>query len=76
MIRQPRILRTGPRSLAKTALLALPVAYLTSAIPGRTAVPLVAHLRTGALEPVLTAAPFGAHAARTGVGSHRYFPDL
>ncbi|MFJ9904443.1 phosphatase PAP2 family protein [Streptomyces sp. NPDC101152] len=53
-----------PHDVLGAALLALPAAYLTSAILGRVAVPLVARLRTGALQPVLTAAPAGAHAAR------------
>ncbi|GAA1960804.1 phosphatase PAP2 family protein [Kitasatospora viridis] len=51
-----------PHDVLGAALLAIPVAYLTSRILGRIAVPLVARLRTGALAPVLRAAPGGAHA--------------
>ncbi|MCC9309088.1 phosphatase PAP2 family protein [Kitasatospora sp. RB6PN24] len=53
-----------PHDVIGAALLAVPVAYLASRILGRVALPLVARLRTGALSPVLTAAPGGAHAAR------------
>jgi membrane-associated phospholipid phosphatase len=45
-----------PHDVIGAALLALPVAYLTSLLLGRLATPLVARLRTGALSPVLTAA--------------------
>jgi undecaprenyl-diphosphatase len=45
-----------PHDVIGAALIALPVAYLASLSLGRVAVPLVARLRTGALEPVLTAA--------------------
>ncbi|MDH6144950.1 MULTISPECIES: phosphatase PAP2 family protein [Kitasatospora] len=53
-----------PHDVVGAAILAVPVAYLVSRILGRIALPLVARLRTGALSPVLTAAPGGAHAAR------------
>lgn len=49
-----------PHDVIGAALIALPVAYLASLSLGRVAVPLVARLRTGALEPVLTAAPASA----------------
>jgi len=45
------------------ALLSLPVAYLVSRLLGRIALPLVTRLSTGALQPLLSAAPAGAHAA-------------
>jgi membrane-associated phospholipid phosphatase len=44
-----------PHDVIASAVLALPVAYLASAILGRVAVPLVARLRTGILRPILTA---------------------
>jgi membrane-associated phospholipid phosphatase len=53
-----------PHDVIGAALLALPVAYLASLLMGHLAAPLVAHLRTGVLHPVLSAAPAGAHAAR------------
>ncbi|GAA4617271.1 phosphatase PAP2 family protein [Actinoallomurus liliacearum] len=53
-----------PHDVIGAALLALPVAYLISRTLGRVAVPLVTRLRAGVLEPVLTAAPASAHAAR------------
>ncbi|WP_055494538.1 phosphatase PAP2 family protein [Streptomyces sp. TP-A0356] len=53
-----------PHDVLGAALLALPVAYLTSRILGRVAVPLVTRLRTGVLHPVLVAAPAGPHVAR------------
>ncbi|WP_338784078.1 phosphatase PAP2 family protein [Streptomyces sp. DG1A-41] len=53
-----------PHDVLGAALLAMPVAFLASRILGRVAVPLVERLRTGLLQPVLTAAPVGAHAAR------------
>ncbi|MFF4139595.1 phosphatase PAP2 family protein [Streptomyces mirabilis] len=53
-----------PHDVLGAALLALPVAYLASLLMGRLATPLVAHLRTGVLHPVLTTAPARAHAAR------------
>jgi membrane-associated phospholipid phosphatase len=53
-----------PHDVIGAALLAMPVAYLASRILGRAAVPLVERLRTGVLQPVLTAASVGAHAAR------------
>ena len=52
-----------PHDVIGAALLALPVAYLASLILGRVATPLVAWLRTGALGPVLTAAPAGTQAS-------------
>jgi undecaprenyl-diphosphatase len=52
-----------PHDVIGAALLALPVAYLASLLLGRIALPLVARLRTGALGPVLTATPAGAHAS-------------
>ncbi|MFE9450152.1 phosphatase PAP2 family protein [Streptomyces sp. NPDC006739] len=53
-----------PHDVLGAALLAMPVAYLTVRVLGRVAVPLVTRLSTGALKPVLTAAPAGAHAVR------------
>ncbi|MCO5974114.1 phosphatase PAP2 family protein [Actinoallomurus soli] len=53
-----------PHDVIGAVVLALPVAYLLSRALGRIAVPLVARLRTGALAPVLTAAPAGAHTTR------------
>ncbi|MEV5787759.1 phosphatase PAP2 family protein [Streptomyces sp. NPDC052287] len=53
-----------PHDVLGAALFALPVAYLASLFMGRLATPLVAHLRTGVLHPVLTVAPDGAHSAR------------
>ncbi|WP_327299173.1 MULTISPECIES: phosphatase PAP2 family protein [unclassified Streptomyces] len=52
-----------PHDVLGSALLALPVAFLTSLALRRLATPLVERLRTGALAPVLTAGPAGAHAA-------------
>ncbi|QMU74713.1 phosphatase PAP2 family protein [Streptacidiphilus sp. PB12-B1b] len=52
-----------PHDVIGAALIALPVAFVSSLVLGRIAVPLVARLRTGVLEPVLTATP-AAHAAR------------
>lgn len=46
-----------PHDVIGAALLALPVAYLASLLIGRLATPLVARLRTGTLQPVLTATP-------------------
>jgi undecaprenyl-diphosphatase len=51
-----------PHDVIAAALLALPAAYLTSLILGRIAVPAVTRLRTGALQPLLTADPAGATA--------------
>ncbi|WP_042404898.1 phosphatase PAP2 family protein [Streptacidiphilus carbonis] len=51
-----------PHDVIGAALIALPLAYLASLVLGRIAVPLVARLRTGVLQPVLTATP-AAHAA-------------
>ncbi|WP_042390696.1 phosphatase PAP2 family protein [Streptacidiphilus melanogenes] len=51
-----------PHDVLGAAVLALPVAYLISAVLGRYAQPVVARLRTGALEPLLTRRPSGAHA--------------
>jgi undecaprenyl-diphosphatase len=53
-----------PHDVLGAAVLALPAAYLISLLLGRYAQPLVARLRTGALEPVLTRRRAGAHAAR------------
>lgn len=53
-----------PHDVLGAALLAVPVAYLAVRILGRIAVPLVTRLSTGALKPVLTAAPAGAHMVR------------
>ncbi|MFC9633790.1 phosphatase PAP2 family protein [Streptomyces mirabilis] len=53
-----------PHDVLGAALLALPVAYLASRLMSRLATPLVAHLRTGVLHPVLATAPAGAHSAR------------
>lgn len=53
-----------PHDVLGAAVFALPIAYVTSLVLGRVAVPLVARLRTGALGPALVAAPRGAHAAR------------
>ncbi|MFC9645319.1 phosphatase PAP2 family protein [Streptomyces mirabilis] len=53
-----------PHDVLGAALLALPVAYLASRLMSRLATPLVAHLRTGVLHPVLAVAPAGAHSAR------------
>lgn len=46
-----------PHDVIGAALLALPVAYLTSLVQGRIAVPAGTRLRAGALRPVPTAAP-------------------
>jgi len=51
-----------PHDVIAAILLALPVAYLTSLILGRIAVPAVDRLRTGVLQPVLTADPAPAAA--------------
>ncbi|RAG80479.1 hypothetical protein DN069_37965 [Streptacidiphilus pinicola] len=53
-----------PHDVLGAAVLALPVAYLVSKLLLRYAQPMVARLRTGALEQVLTAPRRGAHAAR------------
>ncbi|MGW5664011.1 phosphatase PAP2 family protein [Streptomyces sp. NPDC003758] len=53
-----------PHDVLGAALLAMPVAYLAARILGRIAIPLVTRLSTGALKPVLTAPPSGAHAVR------------
>ncbi|WP_433171192.1 phosphatase PAP2 family protein [Actinoallomurus sp. CA-150999] len=50
-----------PHDVIGAALLALPIAYLISRTLGHVAVPLVARLRTGVLEPVLTADAHAAH---------------
>ncbi|WP_405911644.1 phosphatase PAP2 family protein [Streptomyces sp. NBC_00963] len=52
-----------PHDVLGSALLALPIAFLTSLALRRLATPLVERLRTGVLAPVLTAGPAGAHAA-------------
>jgi undecaprenyl-diphosphatase len=53
-----------PHDVLGAAILALPVAYLVSRLLGRYGQPVVARLRTGALEPLLTRRAPGAHAAR------------
>jgi undecaprenyl-diphosphatase len=53
-----------PHDVLGAAILALPVALLTSWLLGRLAPPIVARLRTGVLRPVLSVEPAGAHAAR------------
>jgi undecaprenyl-diphosphatase len=53
-----------PHDVLGAAIIAMPVAYLVSRVLGRVAVPLVGRLRAGALSPVLSASPTGAHAAR------------
>ncbi|MET9533159.1 MULTISPECIES: phosphatase PAP2 family protein [unclassified Streptomyces] len=52
-----------PHDVLGSAVLALPIAFLTSLALRRLATPLVERLRTGVLAPVLTAGPAGAHAA-------------
>ncbi|WP_328316008.1 phosphatase PAP2 family protein [Streptomyces sp. NBC_00388] len=52
-----------PHDVLGSALLALPVAFLTSLALRRLATPLVERLRPGVLAPVLTARPAGAHTA-------------
>ncbi|MFJ3699263.1 phosphatase PAP2 family protein [Streptomyces sp. NPDC090052] len=52
-----------PHDVLGSALLALPIAFLTSLALRRLATPLIERLRTGVLAPVLTAGPAGAHAA-------------
>jgi len=52
-----------PHDVIGAAVLAMPVAYVTSRVLGSAAAPLVARLRTGILKPLLTA-PTVAHAAR------------
>ncbi|MBF9070582.1 phosphatase PAP2 family protein [Streptacidiphilus fuscans] len=51
-----------PHDVIGAAILAMPIAYLTSWLLGRYAQPVVARLRTGALAPLLTRRPGGAHA--------------
>jgi undecaprenyl-diphosphatase len=53
-----------PHDVIGAAFLAMPVAYLTSRILAARAVPLIALLRAGAIQPLVTAPPAGAHAAR------------
>ncbi|MFF4752258.1 phosphatase PAP2 family protein [Streptomyces sp. NPDC002514] len=53
-----------PHDVIGAALIAMPIAYLTGRIMGRIALPLVGRLRTGALEPVLSAATAGSRAVR------------
>ncbi|MFJ8311727.1 MULTISPECIES: phosphatase PAP2 family protein [unclassified Streptomyces] len=53
-----------PHDVLGSVVLALPVAYVASLVLRRFATPLVARLRAGALAPVLTAKPAGAHVAR------------
>lgn len=52
-----------PHDVVGAAILAMPVAYLTSRALGTAATQLVTRLRTGVLKPLLTA-PTVAHAAR------------
>ncbi|WP_328323674.1 MULTISPECIES: phosphatase PAP2 family protein [unclassified Streptomyces] len=52
-----------PHDVLGSAVLALPIAFLTSLALRRLGTPLVERLRTGVLAPVLTAGPAGAHAA-------------
>ncbi|WP_051839054.1 phosphatase PAP2 family protein [Streptomyces sp. NRRL F-5126] len=53
-----------PHDVVGAAVIAVPVAYLASRVLSRFATPLVGRLRGGGLlQPVLTAAPRGAHAA-------------
>ncbi|SEL40156.1 phosphatase PAP2 family protein [Streptacidiphilus jiangxiensis] len=52
-----------PHDVLGAVVLAVPVAYLVSKVLGRSAQPVVARLRTGTLESVLTNRR-GAHAAR------------
>ncbi|MEU1629174.1 phosphatase PAP2 family protein [Streptomyces sp. NPDC020096] len=52
-----------PHDVLGATILALPVAFLTSLALRRLAIPLVDNLRTGALRPLLAAAP-ATHAAR------------
>jgi undecaprenyl-diphosphatase len=53
-----------PHDVVGAAVLALPVALVASLLLGRIGLPVVARLRTGALESVLTAPRRAAHAAR------------
>lgn len=53
-----------PHDVLGAAVIALPVAFLTSLALRRWATPLVESLRGGALQPLLTAAPSGLHATR------------
>ncbi|MCF3965201.1 phosphatase PAP2 family protein [Streptomyces fuscigenes] len=53
-----------PHDVIGAAVLALPVAWLAARSLARLADPLVGRLRTGALQPLLAAAPAGAHATR------------
>jgi undecaprenyl-diphosphatase len=46
-----------PHDVVASALLALPIAYLTSLLVARAVTPLVARLRTGPLAAVLAAGP-------------------
>ncbi|WP_406142025.1 phosphatase PAP2 family protein [Streptomyces sp. NBC_01089] len=52
-----------PHDVLGSAILALPIAFLTSLALRRLGTPLVERLRTGVLAPVLTAGPAGSHAA-------------
>lgn len=51
-----------PHDVIASAVLAVPVSLATGVLLRRFGTPVVARLRTGALEPVLTARPGGAHA--------------
>jgi membrane-associated phospholipid phosphatase len=57
-----------PHDVIASAVLALPVAYLTGRLLERLAVPMIARLRTGILQPVLTAEPAGTHAVPVNTG--------
>lgn len=52
-----------PHDVLGSAVLALPIAYVTSLALRRFATPLVARLRTGVLAPALGAEPADAHVA-------------
>ncbi|MFE7860130.1 phosphatase PAP2 family protein [Streptomyces sp. NPDC057403] len=52
-----------PHDVLGAALLALPVAYLTSRLLGHAAVPLVTRLRAGVLRPLLAVPPRGPEAS-------------
>ncbi|MCQ4080390.1 phosphatase PAP2 family protein [Streptomyces sp. RB6PN25] len=53
-----------PHDVIGAAVIAMPVAYVTSVALRRWAAGLVGSLRQGALQPLLTAGPSGVHAAR------------
>jgi membrane-associated phospholipid phosphatase len=52
-----------PHDVAGSALLSLPLAYAVSRLLARTATPLVARLRAGALQPLLSSGGPGASSA-------------